>query len=120
MKNLTLLIAVFYMPLCNSCYYMNHMPVASINDRESKVIVMKVGERRKIMSKTVLTQISPGFMMGPVHQLKSSDPGVVLIEGRFDEPVAWARALAPGKANIQHILDDGKITPIVVVPRDGP
>jgi hypothetical protein len=34
---------------------------------------MKVGERRRIMSKTVMTELSPGFMMGPAYQIKLSN-----------------------------------------------
>lgn len=77
---------------------------------------MKVGERRKIMSKTILTEISPGFMMGPAYQLKSSDPGIVKIDSNDMEPEAWVKAIAPGRADIQYIQDEVKITPILVIP----
>ena len=80
---------------------------------------MRVGEKRKIMSKTVLTWISPGVMQGPVYQLKSSDPSVMLIDGDPWGSVAWAKAVAPGRANIQHTSDDGRFTPIVVIPGNG-
>ena len=77
---------------------------------------MKVGERRKIMSKTIMTEISPGFMMGPAYQLKSSDPKIIKIDSNFMEPEAWVKALAPGRADIQYVHQEGKITPIRVIP----
>jgi hypothetical protein len=89
------------------------MPVSSATDPEPKIVSMKVGERRKIKSKTILTEFSPGFMMGPSHYLRSSDSRVVTIEGNSAGPVAWVRAISPGNANIQH-TDDGRITPVVV------
>jgi hypothetical protein len=69
------------------------------------------------MSKSILTEFSPGFMMGPSYYLRSSDSRVVAIEGSSADPVAWVRAMSPGKANIQH-TDDGRITH-VIVEQDG-
>lgn len=92
------------------------MPVSSANNPNPKVIQMKVGDRRKIMSKSLLTEISPGLMMGPAYHLKSSDTRVLLIDSNGLEPIAWAKAIAPGRADIQHIHDEGQFTPVIVVP----
>lgn len=77
---------------------------------------MKVGDKRKIMSKTILTVISPGFMMGPAYQLRSSDPRIVKIVGNYMEAEAWAEAIAPGRADIRYIHHEGQVTPILVIP----
>ncbi len=90
------------------------MPVSTANNRTPKVIQMKVGERRKIMSKTLLTAISPGMMMGPAYQLRSSNTHVLIIDSNDLEPVAWAKALAPGRADIQHTHDEGQFTRVIV------
>ena len=118
MKIRSLLISVILSVLCTSCYYRDHMPVSSATDPEPKVVSMKVGERRKIASKTIFTKFSPGYMMGLSHYLRSTDSRVVSIEGGVVDQVAWARALSPGNANIQH-TDDGRITPVVVEPNKG-
>ena len=116
MRPTFLLIAAISTQFFSSCYYRNHMPVGSAKTLDQEVVTMTVGERRKIVSKTVLTNISPGFMLGPAAYLRSSDPLVVEIEGSFDEPVAWARAKSPGKVNIEHIGPEGQFTRVIVIP----
>ena len=66
------------------------------------------------MSKTLLTEISPGMMMGPAYQLRSSDTHVLAIDSNDLEPVAWAKAITPGIADIQHIHDGGQFTRVIV------
>ena len=116
MKIIAYLIAALLTMLHTSCYYRNHMPVTSSVVGSPRVSTMKVGERRKVMSKTILTEISPGVMMGPACQLKSSDPSIVKIDSNDMEPEAWVKAIAPGRADIQYIHHEGQITPILVIP----
>lgn len=92
------------------------MPVTASVVESPRVTTMKVGDRRKIMSKTILTEISPGFMMGPSYQLRSSDPSIVKIDSNEMDSEAWVKAMAPGKADIQYTHHEGRITPILVIP----
>lgn len=115
MKTLSLISSLVLSLTCTSCYYRNHLPVSSATDPEPKIVSIKVGERRKIISKTILTEISPGYMMGPSYYLKSSDPSVVAIEDDSAGRIAWLRAISPGSAVI-HYSDGGLITPVVVKP----
>ncbi len=66
-----------------------------------------------MMSKPLLANLSPGFLMGPSHFLRSSNSKVVAIEGSPFDPVAWIRALSPGNASIQN-ADNGRVTTVVV------
>lgn len=92
------------------------MPVTSSVVENPRVTTMKVGDRRKIMSKTILTEISPGFMMGPANQLRSSDPSIIKIESDDLDWDAWIKALSPGRADIHYVNHEGQITPILVIP----
>jgi hypothetical protein len=116
MRLIAYLIAAFFTMLHTSCYYRNHMPVTASVVESPRVTTMKVGDRRKIMSKTILTEISPGFMMGPSYQLRSSDPSIVKIDSNEMDSEAWVKAMAPGKADIQYTHHEGRITPILVIP----
>jgi hypothetical protein len=91
------------------------MPVTSSVVAGSSLITMKVGERRKIMSKTILTEISPGVMTGPAYQLRSSDPSILKIDSNDNGPEALVKAMAPGRADIQYIDQEKNITPILVI-----
>lgn len=116
MRTIAYLTAALLTVLHTSCYYRNHLPVTSSVVESPNVTIMKVGDRRKIMSKTILTEISPGVMMGPAYQLRSSDPRIVKIVSNDMEPEAWVKAIAPGRADIQYIHHEGQITPILVIP----
>lgn len=116
MRIIAYLIAAFLTVLQTSCYYRNYMPVTSTVVENTKMTTMKVGDRRKIMSKTILTEISPGLMMGPANQLRSSDPRIVIIDSSELEQEAWVKAIAPGRANIEYLNHEDQITPILVIP----
>ncbi len=96
MKRLPYVIATSIAMMQTSCYYRTHMQVTSSPVDSSRIITMQVGDTRKIMSKTILTEISPGFMLGPANQLSSSDTNVIKIQGRDTDSVAWVQAIAPG------------------------
>jgi hypothetical protein len=53
-------------------------------------------------------------MMGPSYQLRSSDPNIMVIDGNISESVGWAKAVAPGKANIEYIHHHGQFTPVII------
>lgn len=120
MKTTWLILIAGTLSIFTSCYYRHHMPVESPSDSNPKTVTMTIGERRKIMSKTVLTEISPGFMMGPGYYLRSSDSGVVRIDGDASHPVAWAQAIAPGEARIEYTNSKDGYTPIRVEPKQDP
>lgn len=113
MKLWALLISLILSLFCSSCSYRNHLPISSETDPAPRIVSMKVGEKKKIMSKPLLANLSPGFVMGPSHFLRSSDSEVVAVEGSPFDPVALIRAVSPGEASIRY-ANDGRVTTIVV------
>ena len=106
--------AIICLPLLTSCYYRTHVRMVPQADPNPPVLTMEVGETRKIASKTVLTNISMGFMFGSGQYMKSTDRDVVSIDpSQALEWTASAAAVSPGTADI-HFKD--RYTRVVVVP----
>lgn len=100
-----------------SCSYRHYLPQVAVSYIDVDPLVMKVGERRKIMSKTFLAVFSPGYMPPPsLYHVVSSNPKVMTISGgQSDE--AWVEAKSPGRAEILYQYESGKVTPILVLGR---
>ncbi len=113
--NPRLLVAAVCIPLFTSCYYRTHVRMVPQTNPDPPVLTMRVGENRKIASKTLLTEISMGFMFGPGYHMKSTDEKVVKIDGNGMEWTASAEALSPGTADV-HYKD--RYTRVVVLPAE--
>lgn len=113
--NFTALAAAVCIPLISSCYYRTHVRLVPDTNPNPPVLTMRVGEKRKIASKTLLTNISMGFMFGPGRYMKSSNEGVVKIDGNDLEWTASVKAVSPGTADIHY---EDRYTRVVVVAPD--
>lgn len=113
--------AAISITLLASCSpYTNHLPVHPTDSQEAEVVTMKPGERKKIATRKGVSGINPVPTPGPAHYLSSSDTRILAIEGKPFEADAWAKAIAPGKADIRYTGKDsgrdGKVTRVVVIP----
>lgn len=77
---------------------------------------MKVGERRKVMSKTILTELSPGFLPNPVLHIESTNPKVIQVTGEHGSYSAYVKALSPGEASLRYRSSPNMETRIIVKP----
>jgi len=99
-----------------SCSFSDHMPRVPVeSNANDQIVSMKVGERRKVMSKQVLSEFNMGYLMPPSFYMKSSNPQIISIDGD-DDRVAWVEALRVGQADILYHSASEEKTTIKVIP----
>ena len=90
--------------------------MGSSDDPNPKKVTMSVGDRRKAATRTVLSELSPGYLLGPASYLRSSNRNIVQIHGEVTDSVVFVEALAPGEVVIDYGDLTEEVTRIVVKP----
>lgn len=120
MKSNALSMAIASAFLASCSPYTNHLSVHRADSQESNVVLMKPGERKKIATRTRGSGINPVPTLGPAHYLSSSNPRILVIEGKPFDADAWAKAVSHGKVDIRYTGKDsgrdGQVTRVVVIP----
>ena len=106
--------------LSSSCsMYRHHVPRWAEDNKNAVPIVMTIGEKRRVMSRTAGAAFSPGFMPPPSTYIVSSDPGIVALAGEW-EATAYAVARKGGIAKLIYSgLGDATtmVTPVRVIEK---